>query len=277
MLIDAGQLVGSMVGSLRWQVAGAALVVTLSLAGCSSTGDGTGATASSTASSSSAPQVMARIIVERDGNATLPVDGAVAATVNETLAFDASGSTGPIATYAWSFGDNATGSNQRQGHAFGVAGLYNVTLRVATLDNVTATAAVLVNVSAPLAGRPLFDSTHAIEGELPIMNPNSCTTQGVDCRDHVITIVGADANGTSALARSVHLEVHGSGDAAVHMQVFLRGPDGTTLASTPADGLDHVLDHGEAMPPGDYVLRVRLFVGAGATYTGSATVSYVSA
>lgn len=259
----------------------ALLVVALAFSGClgggDDGGDGTPSGSSTSATGGSNATLAAKIQVLQGGNATAPTNGSIPAEPGVELTFDGSGSTGPIVSYAWDFGDNATGTDETETHAFAAGGLYNVTLMVSGLGNATASAAVAILVAEDTSGGFLFTSAHTFEGDLPLANPNSCTNQGIDCQDHVVTIVGADANGTPALANNVTIILDGSGATAVHMQLFWRSPEGTNLAQTGADGLDHTLPFSGEMPPGDYVVRVRLFVGAQASYTVVAAVDYVQA
>lgn len=268
-----------MVGSRAAGVAVLSMVLALALAGCSSPGKEGAASSSST---STGPAPVAAVIAwhtraSEEGGVPVAGDNRTELAVGTVLVFDASNSTGPIANYAWSFGDNATSPNKRAEHAYSGLGTYNVTLTVSSLANATATARTQVSVTfAP--GRPLFRQHLDIGGDLPVMNPNSCTTQDVDCRDHVVTIAAQDAKGTKAEANRVHINVTGTSDLpAGDMQVFWKAPDGTTLAQTTASGFEHAIDYAGAMAPGDYVVRVRLFTGAQASYTGTVDVDYVTA
>ena len=51
-----------------------------------------------------------------------------APTESQTVLFDASGSTGSIASYQWNFGDGAHGDGRTDDHAYATAGTYVVTL-----------------------------------------------------------------------------------------------------------------------------------------------------
>lgn len=76
-------------------------------------------------------------------------------------AFDGGGSTdadGTVASYAWTFGDSATGVARTPSHTYPAAGTYRVTLTVT--DNAGATDSVFhdVTVSAPAAGPFALDN-----------------------------------------------------------------------------------------------------------------------
>ncbi len=71
------------------------------------------------------------------GNASTPnrppVASATASCTNLTCSFDGSGSSDPdgsVASYAWNFGDNTTGTGRNPTHTYGAAGTYNYTLTV---------------------------------------------------------------------------------------------------------------------------------------------------
>ena len=256
----------------------AALVLSLAISGCTGgddDGGGDPASRSSSGPQGNATALAAVIRVLVAGNSTAPVNGSIPVDAGVEVTFDGSGSTGPIVEYAWDFGDNATGADETETHRYAAGGLYNVTLTVKGLSNATANATVRIEVEADTSGGPVGTEAFTFDGDLPLANPNSCMNQGVDCQDHVVTIPG-ELNGTAVVANNVTIILDGSGSTAVHMQLFWRSPDGTNLAQTPANGLDHTLTYAAEMPPGDYVVRVRLFVGAQASYTVVGAVDYVS-
>ena len=256
----------------------AVLVLSIALAGCSG-GEGGGDPSGSTSVSqtSTGPGLVAAIQVLINGTAAAPTNGSHSVDAGATVTFDGSNSTGAIVEFLWDFGDNTTGTDETETHSYAAGGSYDVSLTVKGRGNATDDATVRIQVAADESGGFLFTQAQTFDGDLPLANPNACMNQGIDCQDHVVTVVAADANGTAALANNVTLILDGSGATAVHMQLFWRSPDGTTLAQTAADGLDHTLTYSGDMPPGDYVVRVRLFVGAQASYTGAVAVSYVSA
>jgi PKD repeat protein len=60
---------------------------------------------------------------------------------NEPVHFDGSASTGAIVSYAWTFGDGASGTGWRPQHTYAVAGVYNVTLTLTDSYGVQASSA----------------------------------------------------------------------------------------------------------------------------------------
>lgn len=74
-----------------------------------------------------------------------------------SAAFDASASADPdgtIDTYAWNFGDGATGSGLTTNHTYAAPGTYNATLVVTDNGGLTGTSSVPVTVTAP-PGEPV--------------------------------------------------------------------------------------------------------------------------
>jgi len=71
--------------------------------------------------------------------------GPYTGTPGTPIAFDGSGSTGPISTYQWSFGDGTTAQGVTASHTYSTAGTYQVSLTVYGQD-----------------GRPTTDSTQAV-------------------------------------------------------------------------------------------------------------------
>jgi PKD repeat protein len=73
----------------------------------------------------------------------------LAVTVDGAGSHDSDGS---VASYAWDFGDGATGSGTTTSHAYTVAGTYQVTLTVTDDDGATGTVTQPVTVTAPDPG-----------------------------------------------------------------------------------------------------------------------------
>jgi chitodextrinase len=78
-----------------------------------------------------------------------------AATAGVAVSFSGSASSdaeGPIASYAWIFGDGASGSGVTTSHAYASPGQYQVTLTVTDSGGLTASDTALVNVTATAPG-----------------------------------------------------------------------------------------------------------------------------
>ena len=109
----------------------------------------------------------------------------IQAEINEAITFDASGSTdsdGSVASYAWTFGDGGTSTEQVATHAFTQAGSYNVQLTVTDDEGATDKTSIRIDVLAepsrltvtPLTGRlapgesqvitVTYDATSQVEG-----------------------------------------------------------------------------------------------------------------
>lgn len=223
-------------------------------------------------------QPLKRVEVNESVVPTNVTEAAVEVPLGESATFDGSASGPKVLTFAWDFGDNGTGSDQAEEHLYAAPGNYSVRLTVTggETGNETANTTLLVRVVGVAKGTFLATQESVIEGTLPLMNPNSCTNQGLDCIDLPIPVVDA-LHGVPALAKAVRVNVTGSGDLASDLQVFWRDPAGTTLAQTQASGLEHALAYAGDMPAGEYVVRIRLFIGAGAEFTGTVQVDYVTA
>ncbi|CAN5880373.1 hypothetical protein BH24GEM1_BH24GEM1_09240 [soil metagenome] len=81
--------------------------------------------------------------------------------------FNGSGSTdsdGTITSYAWNFGDGASGTGATVNHSYAAGGTYSVTLTVTDDDNATGSSSRSVSVTAPGGGISLAVSMSKVRG-----------------------------------------------------------------------------------------------------------------
>ncbi len=98
------------------------------------------------------------------------ISGPSQAVAGVAATFDGSSSTpvGSLSSYQWNFGDGGTASGPTVSHAFGQAGVYNVTLLVSNAAGQTSQAALTVQVSAaPPASLPLEGTRWTLQDTLP--------------------------------------------------------------------------------------------------------------
>ena len=103
--------------------------------------------------------------------ANRPPTASFTTTANgQTVAFDATASSdpeGPVASWAWTFGDGTTGAGSRTSHSFAAPGTYAVTLTVrdaAGASGSTTTSLVVSAGSRPTQAQWLADVTSALSG-----------------------------------------------------------------------------------------------------------------
>ncbi len=92
-------------------------------------------------------------------------DGPYSGNVGQPVSFDGTGSSDPdgtIASYAWNFGDGATGSGATPTHTYAAGGVYTVTLTVTDNDGASSTCETTANINTPPvcdAGGPYTGTT----------------------------------------------------------------------------------------------------------------------
>lgn len=245
------------------------VVAAILLAGCATENDSDGETAQDV----DIPRA-AIIEVALDGTTRSPVNGTVEVPSGIDVTFNGTSSVGAEGNYTWDFGDNTTATGVVVEHAF-EPGRFEVALTVGVNGTASQRMAIESVESAPPSGVSLGTQPFAFSDSLPLGNPNTATAEGTDYRDHVVTIADATDNGTAAVAGSVGISLTSSG-GAVQTFLYWISPDGETLASGTASDSDQVIEHDEPMPAGDYVVRVRVFVGAMVDYTVEGEVDYVT-
>lgn len=214
------------------------------------------------------------IEVALDGVPRSPVNGTVEVPSGVDVTFNGTSSVGAKGNYTWDFGDNATATGVVVEHAF-EPGRFEVTLTVGVNGTASHRMPIESVAPAPPSGVPLETQPFGFSDSLPLGNPNTATTEGTDYRDHAVTVADATENGTAAVADTVRISLTSSG-GAVQTFLYWISPDGETLASGTAGDTDQSIEHEGSMPPGDYVVRVRAFVGAMVDYTVEGEVDYVT-
>ncbi len=86
-----------------------------------------------------------------------------------TVSFDGTGSTGDIVSYAWSFGDNSSGTGSQASHNYTTAGTYNATLTVTSPTGTTSQTSVTITATAPPVPPEAVISSSAVTGDAPLM------------------------------------------------------------------------------------------------------------
>jgi PKD repeat protein len=109
--------------------------------------------AGATATTTRAVTVTAPVVVD-----AAPTAAFVSTVKDAVVSVDASASRdaeGPIATYAWDFGDGATATGRTATHAYAAPGTYTVTLRVTDSAGAPATSTGSVTIAAPPVSSPI--------------------------------------------------------------------------------------------------------------------------
>ncbi len=73
------------------------------------------------------------------------------------VSFNASGSTGDIASYSWNFGDNTSATGQQVSHTYTTAGTFNAILTVTGTSGATSQRSVTVSTAEPPEETELYD------------------------------------------------------------------------------------------------------------------------
>ena len=85
-----------------------------------------------------------------------------------TVSFNASASTGNIASYSWHFGDNNLGSGLQTSHTYTTAGTFNATLTVTSANGTTNQKSVTVTTTAPPAAPVAIITPETFSGDAPL-------------------------------------------------------------------------------------------------------------
>ncbi|SEQ54219.1 PKD domain-containing protein [Microlunatus flavus] len=111
------------------------------------------------------------VVTDLAASANRPPVAAFTTSANgQTVAFDGSSSAdpeGPVASWAWSFGDGTTGTGSRTSHSYATPGTYPVTLTVRDQAGLSAATTTSLAVSAgtrPTQAQWLADVSAALDG-----------------------------------------------------------------------------------------------------------------
>lgn len=154
----------------------------------------------------------------------LPVADATASIHGFDLEVDGRGSSdpdGPLASYAWNFGDGATGTGAQATHTYAAPGTYTVTLTVTDADGATAQDTVQVEATAPaeFAVDDFARSVTGAWGEAPIGGP--WTLSGTASSFSVAGGEGLTALPTAGSNRKAQLQGVSVGDVEIKSTLAL--------------------------------------------------------
>ena len=121
------------------------------------------------------------------------------------VSFSATGSTGDISSYAWSFGDGSTANTESVEHQYTTPGTYNASLTVTDSQGVASSKSVSIQVSNELPGNTpphaVISSSTAL-GQAPLTV--SFNGEGSTATDTVISLYHWDfGDGSNATGKSV--------------------------------------------------------------------------
>ena len=85
-----------------------------------------------------------------------------------TLTFDGTGSTGPITSYNWSFGDGETATGATATHTYQLAGYYYATLSVRDNEGLTRQETMVITVTKPSTSQPEGQPTAVIASSIAV-------------------------------------------------------------------------------------------------------------
>jgi subtilisin family serine protease len=172
---------------------------------------------------------------------TASITGPESVTATDPATFDASGSRdsdGSIVSYAWDFGDGATGLGATAGHAFARSGSYVVTLTVTDDRGASAVATKLVTVAnaAPAA---------AFDGPASLRHQTPGTFDASGSRDNDGSIVSSTwdfGDGTTGSGATAEHAYTWAGDYVVKLSVT--DDEGATATTTRTITVTDVPDSG---------------------------------
>lgn len=229
--------------------------------------------------------VTAVIVVSIDGNVTEAVNGTIDALQGQNVTFDGSQSQGENISFAWDFGDNATGTNATEVHAFASPAAFNVTLTVTAPDGTAATASVVLNITSagPAPGTVLRDEKKRFTGTVtqPVAEAFCGTSPaGMDKLTFTWEIAANEPDGTAVMVNRFQFKFTASA-TNIDTDYYFFGPDGKEIASAhgfePTDGPEKPIDVQGEFAPGKYKVEVRSCASVNASITVDGTATIVAA
>jgi PKD repeat protein len=200
----------------------------------------------STASFTAPAQSITLLVLPKSGVANQPPTAVVSATPNSGYAplvvnFNSAGSAdsdGSITSYAWAFGDGATGSGATISHTYQNVGNYTAVLKVTDNQGATGTASTAISVAT---------------------NPNIINAP--------TNLTGKGAKGSATLA----WHDNSTNESGFYLE---RAPSGTSSFARVGTTAANATSFKDTVSRGSYVYRVQAFNGSTiSTYSNSLTVS----
>ncbi len=166
----------------------------------------------------------------------LPTANATTSCTNATCTFDGSTSSdndGTVQSYAWTFGDNATGTGKTTSHTYAASGTYNVSLTVTDdqggVSNPAWTGTVTVTVPA-VAPISYVGVAHAYSAASS--SPSVVAPAGIQSGDTELLTVSTNTTGTITAPSGWTLVATQTSSTVLQTSVFRRTATGSESGST---------------------------------------------
>ncbi|TQN37551.1 PKD domain-containing protein [Blastococcus colisei] len=183
----------------------------------------------------------AMTVVLAPGDGTPPADAAPEAVISSTCAeltceFDGSGSTdaeGPVASFAWDFGDGTTATQPQTSHTFAAAGEYEVALTVTDAAGQATTESATVTVAAPpAAGAGIGLRGSAGSAARPVRAISVDVPQAVRAGDGLVLVLSVNSGVTGTTPAGWEPAGSASDGGQMTTQVFSRVASAGDAGST---------------------------------------------